>query len=278
MISFKANFDAIGQLAGSFQGISEEMASPNYMQALIRDAHDAAADAFDVAAAATARANHSISHVYEYGNPGITPGPANFNDPTSPAARLYEHVITGRGNTQNIGFVFRPAREPNPQPTAASTGVSSIYLQKLSDREYIFYNRAYVMETGQEVEIHPKNGNFLFVPFYGQAPLDDKNNKGFMLWNATRNGPIVTNPGRKTQGNFSQFWMLWWQADGEALMRAKMTEAINYDVAIAVQEASRAMQATALKPVEAVSVTAAAGKARNFIKRLFGAGRRERNL
>lgn len=278
MIEFEANFDAVAELMGALQGVAVGLDEQSYLGAIIRDAHHLAANAFDIAAAATTQANGSLNHVYEFGVAGITAGPPRISDPTSQEARLYEHTITGIGGTQDIGYTFRPARVPNPQPTTASTGVESKYLQKLSGRKYIFWNKAFVMETGQEVDIHAKHGDYLFVPFYGDTALDPKNSKGFVLWNSKRLGPILTNPGKTVKGNFTQFWMLWWEADGNKIMSGEMSKYINYDIEKAVAEAARAAEAATMKPVQSTNITAAASKARNLMKRLFGAGRKERSL
>lgn len=271
---FEANFDAIGELVGSLQGIGQGLNEQDYMAGLIRDAHSLAANAFDLAAAATAKAGGGLSHVYEFGTAGITPGPVFFDDPTAADARLWVHTIVGTGGNQEIGFSFRPAVEPNPQPTPASTGVSQQELNKLSGREYVFWNKAFVMETGEAVQIASRSGDYVFVPFYGDPSDDPSNTKGYMMYNTAAKGALTFSPGHSVRGNFTQFWGTWWASEGEAIMSERMTEYVNYDIKTAMAEATKAANAAAVKPVETIDIFGSANRARMVLKRLFGIKRK----
>lgn len=273
VVDWKVDFSAIGELVGTVDGISEGVASPSYMEGLIKDAHAKAAEEFDAEVATVAQTGY-LSHVYEFGTAGVTAGPARF-DPTSQAARLWSHGITGHGGVQDIFFTFRPAVQPNPQPTVASTGVASKYLRKLSRRKYIFRNRAMVMETGNEVEIRPKNGNFLFVPFYGEQPRNPLNKRGFMMWDYSKNGPIVATPGNKSQGTFSAFWQTWWRSRGYTSIQESMYEDFNKDVAYVFAK-TRKNGGILTPPTTKLNTAAARRRAKSALTRAANKRRSER--
>lgn len=237
VMDWKVDFTAIAEAVGTVEGISEAAVSPSYMESLIKDAHQRAAREFDAEVATVAQTGY-LSHVYEFGTAGVTAGPAKL-DPASPAARLWAHGISGHGGVQDVFFTFRPAVQPNPQPTVASTGVSSKYLRKLSRRKYVFRNKAMIMETGNEVEIKPKNGNFLFVPFYGEPSSNPLNRRGFMMWDYSKYGPIKATPGEKSQGTFTAFWQTWWRSRGYSIIQEKMYEDFNTDVAMVFSSARK---------------------------------------
>src|SRR6478752_508792 len=100
LAEWKVDFSAIGDMVGTVEGIAEGVASQSYMGGLIRDAHRKATHEFDIAVATVAQTGY-LSHVYEFGTAGITPGPARLQ-PDSPEARLWTHGITGQGSAQDI--------------------------------------------------------------------------------------------------------------------------------------------------------------------------------
>jgi len=259
------NLESVGELIGALRGIETGLDEDEYMEGIIKQAHGKAANAFNVAAAATASAGH-MRHVFEFGTSGVTEGQVKHPDPTSPSARLWTHTITGRGGSQNIGYSFRPALTPNPRPTTESTGVPSKYLRKLSRRKYIFWNKAYVMETGQTVEIKSRQSHgLLFVPTPGSNEP-----KNHVMWNTHRLGPITAQPGRTTRGNFTAFWMNWWGSAGAEIMEADMRKSVLTDVQKAMAAAEKRAAAETVKPASTTNVPAAARRAKTAIARIFG--------
>lgn len=270
-----SNFEAIGDMIGALSGMNDALDSETYMDGLIRSAHGKAATAFDIAAAATAKTGN-ITHVYEYGVMGITRGQPRMADPTAPNARLYVHTLLGRGGTQDIAYTFRPATQPNPEPTPEDTGVDSEYLSRLSDRKYYFYNKALVMETGRVVHIKPKNGEFLFVPFYGEPSRDPTNNRGYMMWDSKRHGPLFNRPGASSKGQFTTLWMNWWSSAGSKIMFEQMDKSVSMDIDIAMAEATKRANAEGLKPVQTTDMMAAIASARTLFGRIFKAATSKR--
>lgn len=266
-----SNLESVGDMVGALSGIADGLNEDDYVEGLIKGAHGHAANAFDVAAAATARSGF-LSHVFEFGVPGITPGPSKYADPTSPAARLWIHTIAGHGGRQDIGYSFRPALNRNPQPTTRSTGVPSRYLRRLSSRKYVFSQKAFVMETGQTVQIKSDRGNgFVFVPFYGEPSDDPRNKRGYMMWNSKRLGPITAVPGRDSKGQFTAFWMNWWGGAGSSMMDAEMRKRVTTDIEVAMAEAAKKANAHPLKPAQTTNIPGAFVRAKNFMNKLFGA-------
>lgn len=269
-IEVLTNLEAVGDMVGALVGMSEGLDDQAYMDGIIKAAHGRAATAFDAAAAATAKTGR-IAHVYEYGVMGITKGMPKFADPTDLQARLYVHTLTGAGGNQDIGYTFRPAKQPNPKPTTLSTGVSSIYLNKLSNRKYYFYNKAFVMETGMTVQIKPDRGNFLFVPFYGEPSMDTANNRGYMMWDARRKGEITARPGQQSEDSFTKFWLAWWTAAGSSIMSDVMEEYVTIDTEAAMAEATKRANAESMKTTRETSLTSAASSTMAWVNRMFKA-------
>lgn len=255
MIKFETNLDVVGEISGTIDGMELVSNEPSYMESIIKNAHDIAADAFDEFAA-TYGLTGGISHMFEYGTAGVTPGPIKFKA-TDRDAQLWTHLLEGHGGEQQVSFTFRPAVAPNPQPTTAQTGVPSKYLTKLSKRKYVFYNRAAVTEMGTDVSIKSDRGNgFLFVPFYGKGSTGKYvNNRGYMMWNSKKFGPIKVTPGRYSTGSFTRVWVGWWGATGSELMSTEMVKSYELDFA----EAMKAAEArAAVRPVKAPTPTSIA--------------------
>ena len=264
-----SNLESVGDLIGSYMGMSDAIEEDEYVEGLIKQAHGHAANAFNVAAASAATAG-IMTHVYEFGTAGITRGRVVFPDPVQEEARLWIHTIHGRGGHQDIGYAFRPATQPNPFPTTAETGVPNKYLQKLSRRKYIFWNKAFVSETGQSVTIKPKNGALLFVPFGPNGPRADDattamKNKNFMMYR----GSITNTPGATQKGTFTSFWMKWWASMGQELLEEDMRKSVSMDIALAEKQIQKTASSETLKPVQTTSVRGAVAKARAGMKKFF---------
>lgn len=240
------DFDAIAEIGGTLSGvkyITEDQ--DQYIDMLVTDAHQDVSKEFDMAAAASGR---YISHMFEYGTAGITPGATKFA-PLDPRARLWEHRLIGKGGHKEVSFVFRPATMPNPRPTTASTGVKQEYLRHLSNRKYIFWNRALVTEMGTEVNISAKNGKWLFVPFYGNPSYSNpNNNRGYMMWNSDQFGPIKATPGRTKVGRFGALWDGWWSGVGDSMLSNKVYEQYNDDLKAAIAAAEIRAKRRSMKP------------------------------
>lgn len=256
-LQLHTNMEGIAEIIGAVEGMADRM-DEDYLSGLILEAHRLASDEFDMVATATAAASGRLSHVFEYGVPGITRGPTRHSDPTSPEARLWMHSIIGGQGVFDINYIFRPAKTPNPQPTTASTGVESKYLRKLSRRKYIFFQRALVMETGQEVTIKSKSGRRLFVPFYGRESDNPNNTRGY----AMVPGPIRVQPGRESIGNFTSFWNAWWQSEGEEIVRLSIEGNVRRDAEEIIRTGEIEAGKQRMEPIHLVNISQTANGAR----------------
>lgn len=262
------NLDSVGDLLGSLAGIADGLDQDRYLEDIIKDAHKETSKRFDLAAAARASTSRNVlHHVYEFGVVGITRGPIRFPDPTAPEARLWKHTITGQGGQQNIGYTFRPATQRNPQPTTRATGVPSVYLKKLSQRKYIFYNKAFVMETGQTVSIKSDRGDrgLIFVPTPGENEP-----RNYIMYPTRQKGPLQIVPGKKTSGTFTAFWLAWWSKAGSESMEMEMRGSITADIKQAEKDAEKRARAIPMRPASSNKPIAAARKAQSRAKKLFG--------
>lgn len=266
------NLESVGEMIGALKGIEAGLDEDEYMEGLIKEAHGKAANAFNLAAAATAKTG-AIRHVYEFGVNGITEGKVKFPDPTAPEARLFQHTISGTGGNQDIGYTFRPALNRNPDPTVEKTGVPSKYLQRLSKRKYVFWNKAFVMETGMTVQNKSKQSHgMLFLPFNNEpSRANPPYPNGHVMWNTNlRGNPAAKVPGEHVQGNFTATWLSWWGAAGQDLMEQDMKRNIYADIDKAMAQAAKSANANAVKPAASTNVTGAVAKAASFVKKLFG--------
>ena len=260
MLNFSADFDALGEISGTIAGLQEATeADDRYLNLLLNDAHKKASDAFDLAAVASSA---RIPHMFEFGTAGVTPGPTRFT-PMQKAAQLWQHRLIGQGQNVEVSFNFRPAVQPNPRPTVQNTGVSTKYLRMLSNRKYVFWNKALVMETGQEVQIRAKRGDFLFVPFYGNPPYGSTtSNRGYMMWNSSTLGPIRSRPGARVVGNFGMIWDGFWGTTGGRMMEADVYKNYDSDFKAAMREAEMSARHMAPKPLAASGTRAAHARAK----------------
>jgi hypothetical protein len=267
------NLESIGDLIGAYIGMAEGVDEEAYAELIIKQAHNKAGSVFDLDTAAKAGAGF-LSHAYEFGVAGISEGPTKFADATSPAARLWVHEITGKGGTQEIGWTWRPALQRNPQPTTASTGVPSKYLRKLSRRKYIFWNKARVMEDGLTVDIKPKNGKFLFVPFGKNS--ESTNPRNFVMYDTTRKQSAITaRPGEKSEGTFTAHWNMWWAETGGGIMEDDMRASVNEDIRIADAEIQARLAHTKLKSIQTTNIHGARASSLKWMKKIFGSHRKK---
>jgi len=235
MVNLQVDFSGIEKALGDIGGIADGIADQTYLGNLISAAHNVASREFDIDAAATAAAGN-MTLVYEFGVRGITRGQPKFSDPTDPAARLWVHQIAGAGRSREIGFVFRPAVQPNPRPSAEFYGVSSEVIKRLSRRKYVFWNKAAVNEYGITVHIKPKEKPFNFVPFYGK-PRNPKYKRGYVFRYIDGKEPMESTPGeagattgKAAVGTFSAFWQMWWNGRGQELLTGDVNIHFNRDV------------------------------------------------
>jgi hypothetical protein len=238
-IELEADWSALSELIGTVEGATKVLNDSKFMDLLITRAHAEAKVQFDGDAAAYATATGTLGHMYEWGTAGINTGRTTRRmDPLSESAKLWKHTLSGTGSTKEAGFVFQPSTVPIPKPTVKATGVDRATLSLLKGGPYVFAAKAAIMEAGTTVTIRPRGDNMLFLPFGPDGPRNPKYAGRTYIW--TR-GPIRSVPGRTYAGNFSKFWLAWWNTEGDKIMTDSIEDAVSRKMQTLLDKAGRRM-------------------------------------
>lgn len=227
-VEFMADFSPLVDSIGTFEGMAESVKNPAYMDELLQVAHGVAVNEFHVMAAAQA-ATGSIAHMYEWGTQGINRGRSSGRpNPMDPRARLWVDTFVTGGLNGVVGFEFRQSVGKVPKPTMTGSGMSKAVIDKMSD--HVFRWKARVMEMGETVHIVPKNAKMLLIPMRnGMVPIDQNDivraSRGYVM----AKGPITAQPGRNVAGNFSQFWLGFWESRGNQMMDQEVEAMLRED-------------------------------------------------
>jgi hypothetical protein len=237
-VKFSADFSPIIESIGSFDAMAWSAKNPDYVDELIQVAHGLAENEFNVLAAAQA-ATGSIAHMYEWGTQGINRGRSSIKpNPMDARARLWKDVFTTDGLGGTLAFEFKPSLARVPKPTAAATGMNPEIIKKLSD--HVFTWKARVMEMGETVTIKRKTANMLLIPLRnGQVPTGEDYPSRLKRGYVMAKGPIQAQPGRNVAGNFSEFWVGFWEGQGNKIMDASIETQILEDFESAIVQQGR---------------------------------------
>lgn len=204
--------DAIG-LSLALEDIGRQS---RYAQDLITCAYRHVDEDFNREAAAFAATTGSLGHMFEWGTLGINTGRSNMRpDPMSEKARLWKNEFKPGRKISSLQFKFKPSVAIVPKPTSRKTGIPSDILKRL--KTHIFWNKAYVLESGIPVTVKPKPDNkrqLLFVPNLW------KGEKGFSMYNR----PTQPNVSAETQGTFNIYWLDFWEGRGEEMIQNLVEE------------------------------------------------------
>lgn len=253
-LNVSSNLDHAASIIGTFEGMTEAAESEQFLSMLSRRAHDKTLDAFNQIAALSAarRRNlrYNFNHMYEYGVAGITAGTPSITDPTSQAARLWVYnTVPTKGGVETI-VTFRDAQMPNPKPNQRPElrKMPRDVVAKMSNKDYFFRERAMVTETGQYVEIRPKDAGALIFP-----AKESMNGQGYQFW-SSRQYPLITQPGRYHKGAFTTFFNRWWSANAESIINQHAHQSVAGKIG-AIQR--RMKSSGAMKPTNANNITSA---------------------
>lgn len=198
--------DALGTASGILDGVSSNI----FKDDVVRMFYSYMALEFGQHADRAARVMPSqYEHMYDWGMLGLKSG------------RLWNDQLSGGVGRRFATFTFRPSTRPVPKTTPQNTGIRQSMFPNLSDRKYVFVNKAMVFETGMTTTITPKNNDRLFVPLrhktrtgwrdvdYGGnlTPYDIK--RGF-VW-AER----VQQSHENTAGNFTTLYQIFYATQNE---------------------------------------------------------------
>ncbi len=238
-IDLQADWGALAEVIGTVKGATKVLNDDKFMDLLLTRAHAEASVQFDGDAAAYAAATGTLGHMYEWGTAGINTGRTTRRmDPLSEGAKLWRHSLTGTGTVKEAGFTFQPSVVPIPKPTVKATGVPRATLQMLRGGPYVFAAKAAIMESGTTVTIKPRGDNMLFLPFGPDGPRNPKYAGKTYIW---VKGPIYSQPGKTYAGNFSKFWLAWWNSEGERVMTESVENKVNMKMQTMLDSAGRRM-------------------------------------
>jgi len=238
-IELQADWSAISNMIGTIKGATKVLDDGKFMDLLITRAHAEAKIQFDGDAAAYAMATGTLGHMYEWGTAGINTQPTTRRmNPLNNEAKLWRHTLSGSGRVKEIGFQFQPSVVPIPKPTVKATGVPKATLRLLKGGPYVFAAKAAIMEAGTTVTIRPRGDNMLFIPFGPEGPRHPKYFGRTYIWHT---GPIRSVPGKTYAGNFSKFWLAWWNTEGERVMTDSIESAVTRKMQSLVDSAGRRM-------------------------------------
>lgn len=249
-----SNLDNAASIIGTLEGIADAAESDEFIRMVCMRAHDKALSTFDQIAALSASRRRNLrnnfNHMYEYGVPGITAGAPVITDPTSPAARLWVYNNIPERNGVSTVVSFREAKIPNPKPSERPElrGMPKDVVAKMSNKDYFFKKRAEVTESGQYVQIRPRDAKALIFP-----AKESMNRQGYQFW-TSRQFPLVTQPGRYHKGSFERFFYTWWNQNGQTII----DQHVHQSVAGKIGAIRKKMKSTgAVKPTVANSIPAA---------------------
>lgn len=251
-IEFKADFSSAIQMLGAGMALGAAGSDRSYFDDIIKAAWHMAENEFNLEAAAYASAGGRIRHMYEWGTLGINTGRTNMRpDPMSDRARLWTTHLTGSGMARVLSYTFDPSIAYVPKPTVRDTGMDPEVIDMLKD--HVFTWKARVFESGETVTIFPTEAKMLLIPFYngpppGTPPKDVE--RGYRM----SMGPHTFSPGEQTQGEFSAFWLKFWEGRGNEIMSKHVEEQLEMDFYPAIMTNVK----TGPVPVKFGSITAEA--------------------
>lgn len=183
MTLFEIEMDT-GAIKGGTQiidGIAMAVRSNVHINDLIKNANALITGEFVVHMSSKALSEpKKFAHMYEWGGLG------------DPSARLWRHLLRGRGASRQLTFEFKASKKAVPvNPKLAELGVQ---------RNHIFHWKAPVMELGQPVHIYPKIAKMLVFEY---------RNKIVFLKGSVR---IARQGSSDTWGSFTKEFNVWFSS------------------------------------------------------------------
>jgi hypothetical protein len=209
--NFGVDYGQAAGFAGYLDGMSAEVETSRYIGSVVSYTYKRLAELFGEAADAAARLSpQNFRHVYEWG--------ASYDDDSTvglKSARLWRLVSTGNGRNRIATFEFLPSVRPvpiNPVLLVPNPKTGKTVRQGI----HIFTWKARVLEEGTPVTIKTISAKVLaFVGSSGNITF--------------RKGPMTVTP-RQYQGNFSRYFLAWWNIEAPQLFDYKIRPEIESDL------------------------------------------------
>lgn len=262
-IGFRIDLSGLIDFLAAGEALGEAGMDKEYMDNVMSTAFENANDEFNLEAAAYG-ATGEIAHMFEWGTVGINQGRTNRRaSPNSESSRLWEFHQEGYGLKRTLTFIFKPSTAFVPKPTVRDTGMDAETIAGLKD--HVFEWKAEVMEEGTPVHIEPVEAKFLLIPAYPNRrqyfrPRDVK--RGYML----SRGPVTTVPGIHVHGNFSRFWIQFWEGRGAQIVDEQLEMFLRSDFVADIAK-SNVHLSKATRPVQTVNVLAEVAAKKKQVKK-----------
>lgn len=230
-IDIEADMSEGYKALGFVSGMSSEVSTTRFIAPVVEYVHSRMAQAFDNEADIAAQgSDQGLSHVYEWRMVGL------------PQGRLWKHTLTGRGEDRQASWQWVASKAPilTPEERKASDNpydpiknVSDEDIAQLSDRKYIFYWKAPVLEYGMAVNIAPVYAKALWIP-----TADSE--RGFVFAKGSSNQMASYN-----QGKFTALWSTWWRTAAPKMWDMEIKRTIEKDLGQSERELAKATRGRA---------------------------------
>lgn len=269
-----SNLDQLAEGIGSYIGMMEGLETQTYMSSLLDRTFPDVSEQFNQHAVGIAMADPlSYGHMWEFGTRGITRGAAR-RSPFNPESRLWNNVILGDGKNRTIAFTFKKAKGFTPGYTEEETGVDQHILDSLKvnsgRKKYRFPNKAYIFESGMDINVLPKQAKRLFVPIELEGIPSgwdgneiEAEEKGY-VWAKSQ----AYSPGdfAGATGNFTAAFGAWWLGPGARLMFESMARTVEDDLQTV---AATIKVSKGMKPTQAFNLQSAVKRGKSKTKKQF---------
>lgn len=223
--------DELATATGAINGMAKSVSTKMYLADVVKYAHTRMSERFDDFVDMAYLNSHStLHHVYEW----------RLN-PKDPQAKLWKHVLVGHGANRHATWDWRASKMPilTPEERASDENdpmstLSAEDVDSFSDRKYIFYWKAPVMEGSFPVTIRPVNVKRLMFP--------NTDGSGELAWATSVR---VENPGgRQTTGAFTTLWTTWWNTEAPRVFEETLAPEFERDAAESTRLQSRKRRGT----------------------------------
>lgn len=229
-------YEAFGAL-GAVTEVVAQFRSGYYVKSIMDYAHTVAAKEFDILMFAQAAGNpERFHHVFEPNHPGQAGFQLWRHNLVRTSSRTAQREVTWKWVPSKMPIRTPEQRRNRPYGDDPMAGVSMEQISKLSERKYIFRQRAPMMEYGFKAVVTPKYAKALFIPKWNARPSKRSSLRGFFFakmsdQDFTNSNPqFGTSDGAGTVGNFTQAWITFWNGAGEQTLREEIERAVNDDV------------------------------------------------
>jgi hypothetical protein len=224
-LNLQADLSGVIDFLASGNALTSAVQDPEYLDAIGDQAYSDADHQFNIEAVTAGKAG-LIPHMFEWGTVGINNAKTNMRpNGLSPAARLWETFTDGTGIDRDVWFTYKPSMAYVPKPTRRETGMDPEIIANMKPAKFRW--KAEVMEEGQEVTIRPRKGHFLLIPAR-------KANKRWMSDYDRARGFTITRKEVTVQhtqyyGNFTTFWLKFWETTGGEILDKSLERQIKKD-------------------------------------------------